>query len=370
MIKTNIGIWKILLLILLFVILIVLFLGGTREQEGYTNGIREDVYTDPHGHKIDLLAGQTGVAVVIENPYKNTGTSYDNYNHYTGASVSTIYYGPLGGTAKVVENNGHYEVIETDKNGNITIYKANGGNEPLPPPPNSSVTTYYGPNGGNEPLPPPPNSSVTTYYGPNGGKATIVSTENGKAIRVMDINGTITLYTTNYNNGVNVTTNTDAQVTTATGPYGNSVSKITGPYDNTAIVTNDNNNNNDSSINTKYGPYGGSVTTATGPNGGTATKVNAPNTGYDSVYGKGVGKSAIPPGQEDLYILKSEIVPPVCPACPTSSACPRQEKCPPCPACARCPEPSFECKKVPNYNAINNEYLPMPVLNDFSTFGM
>jgi hypothetical protein len=47
-----------------------------------------------------------------------------------------------------------------------------------------------------------------------------------------------------------------------------------------------------------------------------------------------------------------------------------QEKCPPCPACARCPEPSFECKKVPNYNAINDNYLPTPVLSDFSQFGM
>jgi hypothetical protein len=45
-------------------------------------------------------------------------------------------------------------------------------------------------------------------------------------------------------------------------------------------------------------------------------------------------------------------------------------KCPPCPACARCPEPAFDCKKVPNYNSINNSYLPMPVLSDFSNFGM
>lgn len=42
----------------------------------------------------------------------------------------------------------------------------------------------------------------------------------------------------------------------------------------------------------------------------------------------------------------------------------------PCPACARCPEPSFDCKKVPNYSSTNSEYLPMPVLTDFSTFGM
>ena len=75
---------------------------------------------------------------------------------------------------------------------------------------------------------------------------------------------------------------------------------------------------------------------------------------------------------EDLYMLKSEIVPPVCPACPNVTVC---SKCggkpaPPCPPCARCPEPAFECKKVPNYTSNNTEYLPRPVLADFSQFGM
>ena len=100
----------------------------------------------------------------------------------------------------------------------------------------------------------------------------------------------------------------------------------------------------------------------------------------------------IPHGHNDLYILKSEIVPPVCPVCP--STCPsssKKEKCPPCPACARCKEPSFECKKVPNYSSNNGDsgagnyfgfgqqstegddsgdHMPVPVLNNFSTFGM
>jgi hypothetical protein len=84
----------------------------------------------------------------------------------------------------------------------------------------------------------------------------------------------------------------------------------------------------------------------------------------------GVPASQIPPGQENMYILKSEIVPPVCPMCPQAAACPRQEKCPPCPACARCPEPAFECKKVPNYASSNDNYLPRPVMSDFSQFGM
>ena len=42
---------------------------------------------------------------------------------------------------------------------------------------------------------------------------------------------------------------------------------------------------------------------------------------------------------------------------------------PPCPACERCPEPSFDCKKVPNYRSTSvGDYLPMPILNDFSRF--
>lgn len=83
---------------------------------------------------------------------------------------------------------------------------------------------------------------------------------------------------------------------------------------------------------------------------------------------KGIPKSQIPNGQEDMYILKSQIVPPVCPACPTSTNCPREKPPPPCPPCARCPEPSFDCKKVPNYQSSNEQYLPKPILTDFSSF--
>lgn len=84
----------------------------------------------------------------------------------------------------------------------------------------------------------------------------------------------------------------------------------------------------------------------------------------------GLPRNQIPLGNEDLYILKSEIVPPVCPACPTVMACDKGKKAQPCPPCGRCPEPSFECKKVPNYKAINPSHLPKPILNDFSQFGM
>uniref|UniRef100_A0A6C0HGZ2 Uncharacterized protein n=1 Tax=viral metagenome TaxID=1070528 RepID=A0A6C0HGZ2_9ZZZZ len=84
----------------------------------------------------------------------------------------------------------------------------------------------------------------------------------------------------------------------------------------------------------------------------------------------GIPKSQIPAGNEDMYILKSQVIPPVCPACPTMSSCPRPAPYPPCPPCSRCPEPAFDCKKVPNYKNAENSYLPRPVLANFSQFGM
>ena len=85
---------------------------------------------------------------------------------------------------------------------------------------------------------------------------------------------------------------------------------------------------------------------------------------------KGVPRRQIPKGQEDLYILKSEVVPPVCPACPNPiNASSSSKKCNACPPCARCPDPAFHCKKVPTYTS-ENVNSPQPVLGDFTSFGM
>ena len=77
---------------------------------------------------------------------------------------------------------------------------------------------------------------------------------------------------------------------------------------------------------------------------------------------EGVTADQIPLGQEKLYVLKSSIVPPVCPRCPSVDLSKLKDlgkaKCPPCPACARCPEQPFTCKKVPNYKAMNSDNLP------------
>jgi hypothetical protein len=84
-----------------------------------------------------------------------------------------------------------------------------------------------------------------------------------------------------------------------------------------------------------------------------------------SALPKGIPKSKIPKGQEDLYILKTEIVPPVCPACPACPECPRpvcpkpdDSQCPPCPAPGRCPPSSFGCQRVPLYQNMNSGVLP------------
>jgi hypothetical protein len=89
---------------------------------------------------------------------------------------------------------------------------------------------------------------------------------------------------------------------------------------------------------------------------------------HDDPYAlEGISRSQIPPGEEDKYILKSKIVPPVCPACP--NVCPKEKgECPPCPPCERCPKPDVECRKVTNYT--KGKKMPMPILNDFSEFNM
>ena len=173
------------------------------------------------------------------------------------------------------------------------------------------------------------------YYGPHGGSATVIKDTSGKhAIKVTDSNGTTTIYSSSNKPVLKSETKNMPNARTITF-------NIPSSYD---------------------GAYTTPSSSSTSPH---------PNP-YASSLPKGIPKSMIRPGDEDLYILKSEVVPPVCPVCPPPiMTCPKNDasKCPPCPACARCPEPSFECKKVPNYSG-TNQYLPQPVLNNFSTFGM
>jgi len=336
---------------------------------------------------VTLTSGQAPLTFTTQQPQTTTTEGYTTYMGDNGSA--TIYYGPYGETATVIntENNGQLIEVSTPsgdyiftntattptntENTSMQYYGTTG--YPVPPP---SSTTYQD----GEPV----NASATVVTGPYGNTAYYAEGPNGNAYAG-----------TNANNNPYYGQPT-ASGAVATGPNGNSAYYVEGPNGNAYAGTNA--NNNPYYYNNAYNPYYGQPTAsgavATGPNGNSAYYAEGPNGNvyagtnannnpyyynnmvdpeeYYSSLPPGIPASQIPPGQEDLYILKSQVVPPVCPACPTcpSSSSSSKEKCPPCPACARCPEPSITCKAVPNYNAISDEYLPVPVLNSFSTFGM
>uniref|UniRef100_A0A6C0EFY9 Uncharacterized protein n=1 Tax=viral metagenome TaxID=1070528 RepID=A0A6C0EFY9_9ZZZZ len=387
------------------------------------------------------------------NP-QSYSNNYDNYNHYSGLSVSTVYYGPNGATAKVVETANSYNIIVTYPNGQTTIYTSNTNVTPN----TIYVTVYYGSNGGkavfinngsngqyalevtlpngtailftvNNPQtynpdyinntsygtsnsygssnsyessssyvypPASTNSTITStvYYGPYGATARIVQTADSYYIIITYPNGQTTIYKSNTpvnSNNIYITiyygANGGKAIFINNGTNGNYSLEVTMPNGNiilfTVTPTTSSNNNYDSSANTtntssnSY-PYSTTNTTSNSYPYSTTNNYSSGTSGYGSSYNysnslpPGIPASQIPPGSEDLYILKSEVVPPVCPACPTLPCNMQSEKetCPPCPACARCPQPNFECKKVPNYDTLAEEYIPVPVLNDFSQFGM
>ena len=262
-------------------------------------------------------------------PTSTSSSNQGTYNHYDG-SYSTTYYGPYGGTATVTNIEDKGKLVSVNNNGSIKLYYI----------PNSGSTGKS-------------NDSTDTST------ATIVTDGNGKAaVKITDANGNTTVYTISYNQNQSVdNTMNQYDSSSGSGTDYNNAYVYTGP--NGAAAT---------------GPNGNTAVAATGPNGNTYVGTNYDSSDYYSSLPPGISANQIPAGQEDLYILKSQVVPPVCPKCPDpilrSNDSTDVTKCPPCPPCARCPEPAFDCKKVPNYNAFNPDYMPVPVLSDFSGFGM
>uniref|UniRef100_A0A6C0ETY9 Uncharacterized protein n=1 Tax=viral metagenome TaxID=1070528 RepID=A0A6C0ETY9_9ZZZZ len=322
-----------LFIILLLGLILCSFL-GRYYSEGFTSS-SSTTATEPN---IGVTASSGTSAA------NNVANSYDNYDHYSGSAHPTTFYGPNGGTAKLVNANGQYAITLTDSNGKTTTYMVQGADTGASASASASPTT-------NSIM---ANVSNKTFYGPNGGSASVYASTNGQyAIEITLPNGTSTIYTaTNsymYNDQSVASAAADSPAATTSGSA------------TTTTPTTDYTNNY------KKNYYNDPSLTA---NGGSSSSSSANEDGaYDSSMPQGISKSMIAPGQEDLYILKSEIVPPVCPACPQSGACPRKEKCPACKPCGRCPEPNYNCKLVPNYSA-TNQYLPTPILNSFSTFGM
>jgi hypothetical protein len=203
---------------------------------------------------------------------------------------------------------------------------------------NGSTTIYYVDRNNTNP-------TAKVYYGPNGGTARMITDNNGKKIvEITTANGSKIVYTGDNTYTYNSQDNTINQYSPDT-------------------ISNGSDYNTAYSSSTYIGPNGGQATTISGPNGNTYSTYDS--SAYMNSLPPGIPRSQIPSGQEDLYILKTQVVPPVCPA-----------------PVVRCPEPKCEQNNAPPYlgaisfagltSAITNSNAPppVPVLNDFSTFGM
>ena len=305
----------------------------------------------PQGKTITLTqTSSSSSSGSSSSSYSSTSSGYSTSSSVIQLQTGTVFVDPSGNTITVIVN--------SDGSQSLQVVQISQPNYPtilsLTPPSGTSVTvnTYY--------AQPPSLMTATVITDSNGqtaiqinlaGGQTIIFSQQGSA-SVSSQSNDPSITSTQYYGSTGYPYPTSASSTAYTGAYGGSAGAVTGPYGNTAYY-------------------------AQGPNGNTTagTTSSSNNSQYYNSLPPGIPASQIPSGQEDLYILKSQVVPPVCPACPASNSSSNNdpdsaEKCPPCPACARCPEPSFECKKVPNYNAINNSYLPQPIINSFSSFGM
>jgi len=335
--------------------------------------------------------GSTGETTTPDN-------QLDNYNYFAKNSIPTMYYGPDSSTAQVTMNGGEndesnsaektYAITVTNANGSTTTYAMEtDSGAPTVNPLTNTVETTPGAGvgtgvGSTQTV--PDSIANTRFVDKSGNIAKLYVAENGQyVVQTRQINGYDMVYTS-----TNVFTYDRNK--SKSFLVGDSVNDIT-PISEEQRTTND---------------LIGSLTN------NTISSQQAQTT-------NGIPGRMIPVGQEDLYILKSQIVPPVCPRCPTICASKSsKESCPPCPACARCPESTdFTCKKVPdyssntagstisggsmsggsmsggdsmwgpnsnisssngangsvsNYNSYRNNtrFSPVPVVSNFSTFGM
>ena len=241
------------------------------------------------------------------------GTNYNmdakSININGNEIVNIIFTADNGNSAEIIYKDNNYILITTDEYGNRVEYIYS---------PTTTTTT--------DTL--PIITSNATFIGTNGGSAKLIKLNNGNFIIEVTIpNGTKIIFVSKMNDQIN----NQNQV-----------------YSNQNYMNYSNQPQNYSNQPQNYNQ----------------------SYNYSNDLPEGIPASKIPPGHEDLYILKSEIVPPVCPACPSPVPCIQKntDSCAPCPPCARCPEPSFECKKVPNYSSTNYD-IPDAILAPYSTFG-
>ena len=287
----------------------------------------------------------------------------DNYNHFTGRSIPTMFYGPNGSIAKISNQEGVFSVIVSDKDGTNVVYDEQNKSllsqsslaamDTIIDKIVSAIARVSQNQQQQQQQPQQTNNPVMKYYGPNGAVALMYMDSNGNMnLKLIDGTGKEIPYSSANIQSYNPSVDNPNVPQTMGSPNSPNKMNVSSNYQEA---------------------YTQSLTSAD----------------YSSSLPKGIPRNMIPPGNEDLYILKSEVVPPVCPACPPPILkCNDDKPPPPCPPCARCPEPRFDCKKVPNYGSGNlganyfggggqfgsmpstdGNFLPYPSVSNYSTFG-
>jgi hypothetical protein len=320
-------------LLIIFGFLVLVFLGNhyfSNEIEGFTatnNSSTSNTTTS------NTTSNTSTPNTSTSNTNKNTLPNhkhFDNYNHFSktiypfSLTNGQLFNSSTGGSIKVTTNgDGSPSLLISKNKGEIPVLYS----IQKPSSTSSKNFSHYNNEHINNPK----------FYGPNGSTATVIMGNNGQeSIIVNSNNGTITYIQESSSSIKN---------TPYTPSYQGTYSPVNYP------------------VTTNY-----PTTPNSQPNYNPINNNNQKHNPWMSSLPQGVPFDQIVPGEEDLYILKSEIVPPVCPVCNISQT--QNQTCPPCKPCGRCELPPFECKKVPNYSALSDEFQPVPVLNDFSGFGM
>jgi len=289
-----------------------------------------DYFTNPLNIIVIILLSIVLISTL--GTYKEGFGSTDKVITIDGVEINdAIFIGKNGNTAKILSKNGTYIIMVIYNTGNRQFYKLSSNDNS-----NDNSTEFNALNSYSL-----VNNTVVeskikkiTFYGPNG-KAVIIKLNGNVIIQITLKNGDVETYAQN-------------NVYDQPSFFPNQASYSSSYYDNLPNYSKMFNQSYNDTFNKNVNS-------------------NISNYDYSSSLPPAIPASQIPPGQEDLYILKSEIVPPVCPA-PITACHHKTDKCAPCPPCGRCPEPNFECKKVPSYKP-NNPELPQPYISPFSTYG-
>ena len=183
------NLFLILSLIFILGLLFCSVLGGYCSfRESFQSGKpSENTSQKPSTASSDIpVSSITGVSSTGEKQEKVYNKStFDNYNHFTGDSHPTKFYGPNGESATVVNTNGTYTLLIVDSNGVSHTYLTEQTKQSSSSPASSSSTSS--------------SSSFTQnmYYGSNGGKAVVTTDNSGNyAILVTQPDKTVVIYTT------------------------------------------------------------------------------------------------------------------------------------------------------------------------------